>query len=88
MCPNRPPLTTGKTSRYFCLSTAVEDYSAFLLPLFTLVLQGPTGVRKSINALLDSCSSRTYISKEAASDVGFDVPTLSPVHYEVKTFLG
>ena len=87
MCPNRPPLTS-KTSRYVCLSTAVEDCSAFLLPVFSLVLQGPTGVCKRINALLDSCSSRTYLSKETASEVGFDVPTLNPVHYEVRTFLG
>ena len=88
MCPSRPPLPTGKTSRYVCLSTAVEDCSAFLLPLFSLVIQGPTGVRHNINALLDSCSSRTYLSKDAAPEIGFDVPTLSPVHYEFKTFLG
>ena len=88
MCPSRPSSSISKTSRYVCLSTAVEDCSAFLLPVFSLELQGPNGVRHNINALLDSCSSRTYLSNQAASEIRFDISTLNPVRYEVKTFLG
>ena len=88
MCPVRPPITTGKASRYVCLSTAVEDCSSFLLPVISIVMEGPSGAWLKFNALMDTCSSRTYLSKEIATKLEFDVPSLRPVHYEVKTFLG
>ena len=88
MCPVRPPIATGKASRYVCLSTAVEDCSSFLLPVISIIMEGPSGAWLKFNALMDTCSSRTYLSKEIATKLEFDVPSLRPVHYEVKTFLG
>ena len=88
MCQKRNNyVPKGTAITKVCLSTGVEDCSNFLLPVFSVVMEGPNGTKVKFNALLDTCSSRTYISKNIASKLDLNVDKLNKVEYEVKTFL-
>ena len=87
LCPSRP---TGrkKTDNNVCLNTSEEDPSPFLLPVFEIGMQGANGNIVKFNVLLDTASSRSYISEEIANELKIDSSKLRPVEYEVCTFLG
>ena len=88
MCQKRTSYSPkGSAITRVCLSTEVEDCSNFLLPVFTIVMEGPNGEPIKFNTLLDTCSSRTYISKKIANKLDLDKNKLNRVEYEVKTFL-
>ena len=87
LCPSRP---TGrkKTDNNVCLNTSEEDPSPFLLPVFEIGMQGANGNIVKFNVLLDTASSRSYISEEIANELKIDSCKLRPVEYEVCSFLG
>ena len=88
MCQNRPIyVPKGTAITKVCLNMGVEDSSNFLLPVFSIVMEGPSGTRVKFNVLLDTGSSRTYISSYIANKLNFNVNKLNKVEYEVKTFL-
>ena len=88
MCQKRNNyVPKGTAITKVCLSTGVEDCSNFLLPVFSVVMEAPNGKKVKFNALLDTCSSRTYISNNIASKLDLDIDKLNKVEYEVKTFL-
>ena len=76
------------TDNHVCLSTGVEGESPYLLPIVSMVVKGPKGFECKFNALLDTGSSRSYLSSHVISKLNCDPKTLTPVDYEVKTFLG
>ena len=46
-----------------CLNTDLDNFSKFLLPVIEIGVQGPKGPKVKFNALLDTGSSRSYLSK-------------------------
>ena len=63
MCPTKPPSKPRSSDSYVCLSSNEDGPSQFLLPVFELAMEGHNGDIVKCNALLDTGSHRSYISK-------------------------
>ena len=71
-----------------CLSTNVENASNYLLPILRIKMKGHNGKLLKFNALFDTASSRTYISKRISDQMDLVPENVKNVVYDVKTFLG
>ena len=58
------PAVKFKVTDVLVLSTADKDLSPFLPPVFEMFMQGSSENKVKFNCLLDTTSSRSYISKE------------------------
>ena len=90
MCQKRPvhDLERKNTNVNVCLSTGFEYDSPFLLPIISIMVKGPKGLPFRFNALLDTGSSRSYMSSFVLSKLQCSPNSLTSVVYDVKTFLG
>ena len=90
MCQKRPLESNNvrSTSSNPCLSTGSEYDSPFLLPIISIMVIGPKGLSVKFNAILDTGSSRSYLSSHVLNKVQCDSDTLTSVDYDVQTFLG
>ena len=89
LCPDPQRLAFNKpTNSYLCLSTDSLHQTNYLLPVIALDMQKGSGPKVRVNALFDTCSSRSYLDSETAARLGLQREDLQEVDYEVKTFLG
>ena len=90
MCKKRPvqALERKSTDVHVCLSTGSEYNSPFLLPVISIMVKGPKGLHFKFNALLDTGSSRSYMSSYVLNKLDCSPDSLTAVDYDVKTFLG
>ena len=88
MCLNRtsgPP--RPKLLNNVCLSTGLDE-SQYVLPVLSIGIRGPNGPKVNFNALFDTASSRSYLSKDILQQLNIKGSSLKTVDYEVRTFLG
>ena len=71
-----------------CLSTSLKDQSNYLLPILAIRMQGHNGKVVKFNCLLDTASSRSYISQDVSDKLNLNKDLCKNVDYKVKTFLG
>ena len=71
-----------------CLSTDMENVSNYLMPIFRVQMKGHNGKLIKFNCLLDTASSRSYISTTISEQMGLVPQNVKNVIYNVKTFLG
>ena len=89
LCPDPQRLDYNKsTNSYVCLATNALHQTNFLLPVIALDVQKGSGPKVRINALFDTCSSRSYLDSETAACLGLQREEMREVEREVKTFLG
>ena len=90
MCKTRPVVAVEKksTNVNVCLSTGSEYDSPFLLPIISIMVKGPKGFYFRFNALLDTGSSRSYMSSYVLNKLNCNPDSLASIEYDVKTFLG
>ena len=71
-----------------CLSTNLQKQSNYLLPILAMRMQGHNGKVIKFNCLLDTASSRSYVSKAISDQLELNKDLCKSVDYQVKTFLG
>ena len=71
-----------------CLSTSLKTQSNYLLPILAIQMQGHSGKVVKFNCLLDTASSRSYISQTVSDQLNLNRELCKTVDYQVKTFLG
>lgn len=87
LCDQRKPFLKAEQTNV-CLSTNLQNQSNYLLPIVAIQMQGHNGSKVKFNCLLDSASSRSYISKNISDQLGLNKDLVKDVDYQVKTFLG
>ena len=85
MCDKRK-IKTEQTN--VCLSTCMQSKSTYLLPIIQIQMQGHNGTTCKFNCLLDTASSRSYISQAVSDQLNLNKDLCRNVEYQVKTFLG
>ena len=75
-------------SNNICLNTNMQNQSNFLLPIIKIGMRGHNGKIIYFNCLLDTASSRSYISNKISDQMGLIPKNVSEVQYNVKTFIG
>ena len=88
MCDQVKPRTYKQESNYVCLNTNMQNQSNFLLPIIKMAMRGHNGKLIHFNCLLDTASSRSYISNKISDQMGLIPENVSDVQYNVKTFIG
>ena len=86
MCDNKKIVKTEQTN--VCLSTNLQNQFNYLLPIILMQMQGHDGTLFKFNCLLDTASSRTYISQAISDKLNLNSNLCKDVEYKVKTFLG
>ena len=84
MCDNKKVVKTEQT--HVCLSTNLQNQSNYLLPIISMQMQGHDGTLFKFNCLLDTASSRTYISQAISDKLNLNSNLCKDVEYQVKTF--
>ena len=91
LCPKRPvwkPRSVGSIDGNVCHNTKINELSNFLLPFMTMFLWGPQGPKEGFNMLVDTGSTRSYLSAKAAQILNLACKTMKIRQYEARTFLG
>ena len=86
MCP-KSTSQSNNTVVNICLNT-LNNTSNFLLPVIEIGVQGFKGPTVKFNALLDTGSSRSYLSKSVMDKLELKANNCRNVEYMVTTFLG
>ena len=79
MCKDRPIEQVKSLDGYACLSTSSDYDSPFLLPVISIMVKGPKGITFTFNALLDTCSSRSYFSSHVLNKLQCNLDYCSSV---------
>ena len=82
------PRSSKQESSYVCLSASDQNLSNYLLPVYKIKMKGHNGRLISFNCLLDTCSSRTYVSDRISDQMGLHKELVKNVEYSVATYLG
>ena len=69
-----------------CLNTGVLEHSYMLPVMDIFVSRGHSRVK--VTCLIDFGSQRSYFSHTVLNDLHCDISSLSPIEYDIKTYLG
>lgn len=88
LCPTIPIWKLGSVDGNVCLNTKISELSNFLLPFMSMFLRGPKGPKEGFDMLIDTGSTRPYLSAKGAEILNHVAKTMKIRQYKVRTFLG